>query len=403
MSNYDVVVVGGRVAGASTALLLARSGLRVALVDRGSYGSDALSTHALMRAGVLQLARWGLLGDVVASGASPVHRTVFHYSDGETVRVSIKPRAGVDALYAPRRYILDRLLVDAAAEAGVDVWHRTRMTRPLTASTGRVTGIEAETSDGRTLVMPAALTVGADGVRSTMAAEVGAPVVRYGSSTGSVLFRYLADLPTEGYEWMYAGAAGAGLIPTNDGATCVFVSTTPARMHQLRRSGVETTFATLLGAAGPAVVDRVLSARPSSPVRGWAGLPGYIRRSWGPGWALVGDAGYFKDPITAHGITDALRDAELLAEQVVSSMGGTEAEDVALRTYQDTRDRLSRGLFAASDEVAAYDWDADGIRALLRRVSSAMSDEVDHLQALPGGFVLRPPQTVPDDGQGRDQ
>ena len=79
---YDVVVVGGRVAGASTAMLLARAGARVALVDRAAYGSDTLSTHGLMRAGVLQLSRWGLLDDVVAAGTPPIRRTLFHYTDG---------------------------------------------------------------------------------------------------------------------------------------------------------------------------------------------------------------------------------------------------------------------------------------------------------------------------------
>ena len=125
MTAYDVVVVGGRVAGASTALLLARAGLSVALVDRGRRGSDTLSTHALMRAGVLQLARWGILADVLAAGTPPVRHTVFHYSDGEEVDVPIRPRAGVDALYAPRRHLLDGLLLDAAERAGVRVLEAT--------------------------------------------------------------------------------------------------------------------------------------------------------------------------------------------------------------------------------------------------------------------------------------
>ena len=153
-------------------------------------------------------------------------------------------------------------------------------------------------------------------------------------------------------------------------------------MRRLRRSGVDEAITALLAAAGAAVVDRVRDARPVSPVRGWAGVAGYARHSWGPGWALVGDAGYFKDPITSHGITDALRDAELLADQVLAAHGGQVTEEVALARYQDLRDRLSRQLFEATEGVAAYDWDADGIRTLLRRFSAAMADEVDHLEAL---------------------
>ena len=137
---YDVVVVGGRVAGASTAMLLARAGARVALVDRTAYGSDTLSTHGLMRSGVLQLFRWGLLDDVVAAGTPPIRRTLFRYADGESALVSIRPSAGVDALYAPRRYLLDRILVDAAAKAGVDVRHLTTVTG-LLRSYGRLSRV----------------------------------------------------------------------------------------------------------------------------------------------------------------------------------------------------------------------------------------------------------------------
>ena len=131
MNHYDVVVVGARVAGASTAMLLARAGLKVALLDRGDYGSDTLSTHALMRAGVLQLSRWGVLDEVVAAGTPPVDKTLFHYGDGDMVQVSIRSSRGVDALYAPRRFVIDRILVDAAAAAGVDVHHGVTVTELL--------------------------------------------------------------------------------------------------------------------------------------------------------------------------------------------------------------------------------------------------------------------------------
>src|SRR5438445_616320 len=120
-THYDVVVVGARCAGAATAMLLARNGLDVALVDRApAAGTDTLSTHALMRAGVIQLQRWGLLDQVVAAGTPAIRRTVFHYGDAATT-VALKPFGGVDALYAPRRTVLDPLLVDAARDAGADV------------------------------------------------------------------------------------------------------------------------------------------------------------------------------------------------------------------------------------------------------------------------------------------
>ncbi|HET7357607.1 MAG TPA: NAD(P)/FAD-dependent oxidoreductase [Nocardioidaceae bacterium] len=380
MNDYDVVVVGARVAGASTAMLLARAGLRVALLDRSAYGSDTVSTHALMRAGVLQLSRWGLLDRVIAAGTPPVRKVAFHYAGAETVHVSLRPSPGVDALYAPRRHLLDRILVDAAAEAGADVLHRTTVTGLLRDEHGRVAGV---TTAGPPFQVRARFTVGADGIRSVVARETAAPVVHQGRAAGAVLYRYLSGLPDDGYVWAYGPGAAAGLAPTNDGQTCAFVTTTPERMRGLRARSAEAAFRTLLNVAAPEHAQRVAGAEPAGPFRGWAGVPGYLRRPWGPGWALVGDAGYFKDPITTHGITDALRDAELLADALVEVLTRITPAAVALARYQAARDRLSRDLRDATEAVAAYDWDTVQVQALLRRVSSAMSDELEHLQTRP--------------------
>ena len=397
-TGYDVVVVGGRVAGASTAMLLARAGARVALVDRAAYGTDTVSTHGLMRAGVLQLSRWGLLDSVVAAGTPPIRRTLFHYADGESVQISIRPSAGVDALYAPRRLVLDRILVDAAAEAGAEVRHETTVTALLGDESGRVHGVRAQDRSGRTVDLRAAITVGADGVRSTVADRAGAPFVRRGRSSSAILYRYYAEAGATGYEWAYGVGGAAGLLPTNDGLACIFVGATPARLRALRREGKEHAFAALIADAAPRLAARVASAEPAGRMHGWAGVPGFVRRSWGPGWALVGDAGYFKDPLTTHGMTDALRDAELLAGEIHEALTGVVPEAVALARYQATRDRLSSRLYQATEAVASYAWDLEEVRGLLRQVSSAMSDEVDFLQSLPdrrtsGGAVsLLPPE-----------
>jgi flavin-dependent dehydrogenase len=400
MSGYDVVIVGGRVAGASTALLLARAGLRVAIVERGQRGSDTVSTHGLMRAGVLQLSRWGLLDRLLAAGTPPIRRTVFYYPEGDPVCVSIRPSPGVDALYAPRRTVLDRILVDAAQEAGADFLPRSTVTSLLRTPDGRVRGVVAQGASGSTTELEAPMTVGADGLHSLVAEQVRAPVLRRGRTSGAVLYRYYQDLPAQGYEWVYGDGAAAGLIPTNAGATCVFASTTPERMREVRRAGSEEAFAALLRSAAPQVCERVLSRSGATTLRGWVGAPGHVRQSWGPGWALVGDAGYYKDPITAHGMTDGLRDAELLADAILDTLAGHAREEVALAAYQSTRDRLTRQFFAATEEVAGYGWDATRARELLRTVSSAMSDEVDHLQGLPdrpagpGMGALVPPDNL---------
>jgi flavin-dependent dehydrogenase len=353
------------------------------VVDRSAHGADTLSTHGFMRAGVLQLSRWGVLEDVVAAGTPAIRRTTFHYADGESVDVSIRPGAGVDALYAPRRYLLDRILVDAAAAAGADVRHDTTATSLLRDDNGRVCGVRVQDRSGRSAELLASLIVGADGARSTVAEQVGAPSLRRGRSGSAILYRYFSGIDAAGYEWAYGSGAGAGFLPTNEGLTCVFVGTTPHRMRTLRRASSEHALRTLLAAAAAPLEQRVASATPAGRMHGWAALPGYVRRCWGPGWALVGDAGYFRDPITTHGMTDALRDAELLANAVLEALSGVTPEAVALARYQATRNQLSSRLFEATEAVASYDWDLTQIRSLLRNVSSAMSDDVDHLRVLP--------------------
>jgi 2-polyprenyl-6-methoxyphenol hydroxylase-like FAD-dependent oxidoreductase len=389
MNTYDVIVVGGRVAGASTAMLLARAGLRVAVLERSRPGADTVSTHALMRAGVLQLSRWGLLPDLVAAGTPPIRCTTFHYADGGSARVSVRPTPGVDALYAPRRTLLDRVLLEAASAAGAEVHHDVGVTGLARDEGGRVEGVTAHDRTGRTLRLRASMTVGADGIGSLVARQAGARTVRRGRAASALLYRYVTDVADDGYAWAYGDGVASGLIPTNDGQTCAFVATTPERMRTWRRSGAETAYDGLLDAAGPPVADVVRSATPAGRLRGWGGMPGHVRAAFGPGWALVGDAGYFRDPISTHGMTDALRDADLLADAVLAVQSGA-PERGALSAYQDTRDRLSHALFSVTEAVARYDWSAEEVRGLLRRTSSAMSDEVDHLAGRVGAADLDP-------------
>ena len=379
MSDFDVVVVGGRVAGASTALLLARAGARVALVDRGTYGSDTLSTHGLMRAGVLQLTRWGLLPSLVAAGTPAIRRTAFHYADGETVEVALRPTAGVEALYAPRRLLLDRILVDAAAAAGAEIRHETTVTS-LLCEGDRVVGVRARDQQGRAQTIRATVTVGADGVRSTIAARVGAPVVWRARSAGAVLYRYYAELPTIGYEWAYGAGVAAGLIPTNDGLTCVFASAPPS---VIGRGGVDV-IVDAVAAASPELADGLRTGSQPLGTRSFEGHQGFVRRSHGPGWALVGDAGTFKDPIGAHGITDALRDAELLARAVIASSLGA-GSGTALAEYEHTRDRVTAELFDVVDRIAGHEWDEHTIGGVLKQLSASMADELDLLSGLDAG------------------
>jgi flavin-dependent dehydrogenase len=376
-ARHDVIVVGARAAGAATAMLLARAGLRVLVVDRGRYGADTLSTLALMRGGVVQLNRWGLLDRIVDAGTPHIPRTTFRYATDEIV-ISIKPSHGVDALYAPRRTVLDPLLVDAAVAAGAEIRYAITVTGVRRDRQRRVIGITGRDGTGRRVDIDARLVVGADGLRSAIAQHVAAPVERRGTGASAVVYGYWSDVDTSGYEWIFRPNACAGVIPTNDGLACVFAASNPGRIGR----GGRHVLASVLAEASPETAARVQVGIAPTGVRTFTGHPGFMRRAWGPGWALVGDAGYWKDPLTAHGLTDAMRDAELLARAVVASASGEATEHEALAGYQAARDRLSLPLFKLTDTIAAQRWTDAEIGGLLLQLSAAMADEVDTLAAL---------------------
>jgi len=373
--SYDALVIGARAAGASTAMLLARRGLRVLAVERGSYGADTLSTHALMRAGVFQLARFGVLDRIVAAGTPLVDRTVFHYED-ERVEVPIKPKDAVPGLFAPRRTLLDRVLVDAAVEAGASVRHGLRFGELVRSARGRVEGAELVDVDGRTQTLRAGIVIGADGLHSTLAGLVEARVTRQGRHATATVYGYWSGLDVQGYHWYWGRDIAAGAIPTNDGRVLLFAGVSPTRFARDFRHDVPGAYRRVLEQAAPELADRLKDATLVGGLHGFAGHRGYLRRPWGAGWALVGDAGYFKDPLTAHGISDALRDAELLADAVAA--GG----DDALAEYERRRDALSVELFDTTEAIASLEWDNAGLKSLHRRLSDAMKHEVRAMAAL---------------------
>jgi len=361
-------------------MLLARQGHRVLVLDRARKGSDTLSTHALMRGGVLQLRRWGLLDQIVAAGTPPIRRVRFHYGD-EATTVSIKPAAGVDALYAPRRTLLDRVLVDAAMAAGAQVRFGVNVTGLDRDQRGRVVGVVGRDRHGHPVRVQSRLTVGADGKRSLVAREAGAATLRTGAGSGAVVYGYWAGLGVTGYEWFYRPGGTAGLIPTNDGEVCAFAGTSTQRFHQEIAGDIRAGYQRLLKEVVGDAHAGLQTVPPPGRLWAFPGLPGYVRQPWGTGWALVGDAGHYLDPLGTHGITDALRDAELLAHSVGALLTG-EDEAAALAAYQMGRDRIAGPMFTPVDQLAGYQWTLPTVRQLLLEQSSAMNDEVEALSAL---------------------
>jgi flavin-dependent dehydrogenase len=381
--HYDAVIVGARCAGAATAMLLARAGMKVLVIDRQAYGSDTMSTHALMRTGVLQLKRWKLLPAVMAAGTPEIRTTTFHYGS-DSVRLGIKPEHGVEYLCAPRRTVLDRILVDAARSAGADVRHGVALSRLEIDSSGRVVGALLRNAEGHSTAVRSDIVIGADGRQSTVATLVNAWTYLNGQSASGYVYGYYKDLERCGYHWHFAENVAAGVIPTNHWQHCVFAAVSGAAFSGTFRGNIEGAFRQVLAANSPHLSADVSRARLVGRLRGFAGAPGHLRQSHGPGWALVGDAGYFKDPLTAHGITDALRDADLLARAVFDGRAG------ALEAYQHERNALSEPLFHTTEAITSFRWNLDEVRHLHARLSASMRAECEFIASLPAPVPGQP-------------
>jgi flavin-dependent dehydrogenase len=389
-SRHDVVVVGGRVAGSATAMLLARLGHDVVVVDQASFPSDTVSTHSIARSGVVQLRRWGLLDEVLDSGAPAIRQVTFNAGDESTSR-TIKEKAGVDFLVAPRRYVLDTILATAAEHAGADVRPGVTVTGVQRDGRGRVVGVSGHDRAGARIDIGARYVIGADGLGSRVAGLVGAAINEVRPTGGAAQYAYYGGSRWAGIEFFVAERSFAGVFPTHDGQACIWVCNPSADAKAVRRragSRVEA-FGQLLQRSAPQLAERLRQARRTSPVQGMLHQPNQLRQAFGPGWALVGDAGYYRDAITAYGISDAFRDAELLAVALDRALSAAAVETTALAAYQQQRDQALREVFEITCRLAAYPPVPTFIE-LQKQLSAAIDKEAAALAArpIPGGCLL---------------
>jgi flavin-dependent dehydrogenase len=380
--QHDVVVVGARCAGAATAMLLARQGFDVVAVDRTRFPSDTLSTHCLARGGVVQLHRWDLLGEVLESGAPAIREVSFHVAD-TVIRKAIKASAGVDHLIAPRRHVLDHILLRAAERDGAEVRSGITVTGVSRDRTGRVAGVVGRDAEGAPVEISARFVIGADGLRSRIARAVEAPITDQRHSNGSCFYTYVAGLDFAGTEFHLSDGGFVGLFPTHGGEANVWISTPADRAAGLRGNGDRyRAFRNLVREIAPAFAERLDAARETAPVRGFAGMPNHLRQPVGDGWALVGDASYFRDAITGHGMTDAFRDAEHLARTVGAVLAGEVDEREALSAYHQRRDEMVSELFDITCALALFP-PADRFAALQKQLSRCIEAEAESLASLP--------------------
>lgn len=387
IASHDVVVVGARAAGSATALLLARLGHDVVVVDRTELPSDTVSTHQLARPGVLALHRWGLLETILASGAPAIRQVTFHNDEGSAT-YPITSKSGVDCLMAPRRYVLDTLLCNAARNAGATVHMGVLVHEVIRGPGGRAAGVRGRTEQGAPVELRARIVVGADGLGSTVARSVGAPIVVDRGAGGATQYAYYTGLPWPGLEFVTRTGSYAGVFPTHHGEAAIWLCTptTVARAAR-RRTTAESAFARLLAQAAPALAAQLTDAERTSPVRGMLSAPNQIRKAAGPGWALVGDAATHRDPVTGHGISEAYRDAELLAVALDAVLRGQLDEAAALDAYERTRRREGADVFDLTCLMAAYP-PVPEFTDLARRLGAASDAAAAALAARPAPGAL---------------
>lgn len=381
-STAEVVVVGARCAGAATAMLLASRGHEVLVVDRAEFPSDTLSTHAIARTGVVQLQRWGLLRDVVRSGAPEIRDVMFHLAD-TTVTRTLKDRHGVDHLVAPRRHVLDPILQDAARAAGATLRTGVTVDGVHRRDDGRVTGVHGRSGNGRPVSIEARMVIGADGLRSRVARSVGAPMIEVRPSAGATHYAYFAG-DWNAMEYYLGDGAFAGIFPTHGGEACIWVCSPDEWAIERRReqASLDSAFDAMVTDAAPELAERLHDCVRTSTARGMIRTPNHLRLPVGAGWALVGDAGYHRDPITGHGISDAFRDAELLANAVDDALGGRSGEAEALAAYHSERDVMLREIFEITCELSMFPA-PDRFAELQKQLSGAIDSQSAVLAAMP--------------------
>ena len=384
---YDAIVVGARCAGAPTAMLLARKGYDVLLVDRATFPSTIPHGHFIHRHGPQRLQRWGLLDRVVATNCPAVTTFTTDFGDfpliGRELRVD-----GVAFGYGPRRAALDAVLVDAAVEAGAELRQGFTVDE-FTMDGDRVTGIRGrDNRGGAAAVERATVVIGADGRNSRLARTVGAPAYEAAPTATCWYFSYWSGVPDRGLEVNVRRNRVTFSFPTNDGLHAVFVAWPAAELPAVR-ADVEGQFMAVLDEV-PELAALVRAGRREERFYGASDLPNFLRKPYGPGWALVGDAGCHKDPFLALGICDAFRDVELLAEAVDDGLSGRRPMAEAMASFAERRDAETMREYRENLTLARFSGLPDDVYRL-RAALRGDQEETNRFYLAREGLI--PPET----------
>ena len=379
--DYDAIIVGARCAGAPTAMLLARNGYRVLVVDRASFPSDTISTHMIHAPGVAALKRWGVLDKVIASGCPPVETYSFDFGPF-AIKGTPRPSDGISAGYAPRRTILDKILVDAAVQAGAEVRERFTVDE-IVVEDGVVVGIRGHDEGGSSVVERARVVIAADGRNSQLAKAVQPLQYNEKPMLQWSFYTYWSGLPVDGFEIFIRPDRGWAAVGTNDGLTMLVVGW-PYAESSAYKADVEANYLKTLELA-PEFAERVRGAKREERFYGGS-VPNFFRKPYGPGWVLIGDAGYNKDPITAQGIPDAFADAERCSTALDEVFTGVRSFDDSLSEFHSTRDAHALPIYEFTTQLATLEAPPIEMQQLLGAVYGNQ-DAMDSFASITTGTV----------------
>lgn len=395
-ARYDAIIVGARCAGSSTAMRLARHGLKVLLVDRATFPSDTISTHILWPHGAEILARWGLLDTLAATDLPPICGSMTFDVGPFALRGTIPSANDGRGGFCPRRTVLDSLLVNAAAACGVEV--REGFTVDELLMTGNaVVGVRGHGRGGPIVEERARVVIGADGVNSFVARTVRAQEYERRPVAACGYYSYFSGVVQDDIELYVREHCAFGGAPTNDGLHLVMVNW-PAREFPAVRADIEGHVWKALTTA-PDFLARVRHGHREEKWYGAAGVPGYFRKPYGRGWALVGDAGYNRDPITAQGMSDAFIDAAALADAISAWLSGSGTFDELMAAHEAARNARVRPMYEFTTHLAALEPPPPQMQALFAALRHNQEATNAFLSAITGAMPL--PDFMSEENVGR--
>ncbi|GHO78754.1 FAD-dependent oxidoreductase [Ktedonobacter sp. SOSP1-85] len=376
---YDAIIIGARCAGAPVAMLLARQGYRVLLVDKARFPADIMSGLFIHPRGTALLKRWGVLDDVLATGCPKLHSATFDLGPIE-LKAGFHPVDGVDFTCAPRRYLLDPILVAAAVEAGAEFRDNTTVQELLTDEDGCITGIRARTAQGTTVTEKARIVIGADGVHSFVARTVKPEAYHVNPMLTCSYYGFFSDVTVPGPKVYIRPYRFAVCIPTNDNLMLVGAQW-PIEDFARIRTDVPTHFYELMGQI-PELATQVRQEKQVGRFIGTGHAPNFFHKPYGPGWALVGDAGYHKDPILGQGIADSLEDAAMLAKALTRGLSGETIMEEALAEYERERNEICLPQYQLAMQFATLAPPPPDMQRLLSIIAADPEESTRYLGVL---------------------